>query len=180
MNDNYKTTPLYKWTRVCFWILLMIFLPTYFITRYRNEETRYGEDFRKLNTLWFIPTNRVSWESYIMTPKQVESYLSKNVSPKTILKDRSLPSVDPNGYYYIVFRLITDQPRVDCVHIKCYVEGANFPIDFDAYPGESWELMYPYRTAHEFKDCIVPVHIDPNKVVGIPRLSIQWTHMSRF
>jgi len=178
MGDNYKTHPLYKWTRVCFWILVLAFLPTYFITRYQNEEFRYGPDFRLLNTLWFIPTHRVTWESYLMSPEQVEVFLKNEISPQKILRDTSISSINANGHYYIVFRLKTDQPRVHSARIKCYVEGTKFPIDFEVYPGANWELLWGKRR-NEIKDYIVPVHIDPKKVALAPHLTVQWTHMYR-
>jgi len=186
MDPNYKTTPLYKWTRRCFWLLVLIFLPTYFITRYQNEEYRFGPDFRLRNTLWFIPTHRVTWESYLMTASQVQAFLTKEISPSKILKDRSLPSIDPNGDYYIVFRLKTNQHRVDGGQIKCYVEGAKFPLDLQVYPGPDHSpddyqnrgsSLHLYRG---FKDYIIPVHVDPNEIKWTPHLTIQWTSMYRF
>lgn len=176
MGDNYKATPLYIWVRRCFWLLFLVYLPSYCMTRYKNEETRFGPQFQILNTLWFIPTHRVTWESYLMTLDQVRTFLIKDISPKKILRNSF--SVDPNGNYYIVFRLKTNQHDIVCASIKCYVEGAQFPINFDVYPGENWEVLGPPKK-QGFKDYIVPVHIDPNKVKLVPRLSIQWTSMLR-
>lgn len=171
MDENYKSTSLYKWSRRCFWILLIFYLPTYVVTRYLNEDEYYNPTYRFLTAIIPVPAHRVKWEAYIMTSDQITAYLEKGISPKTIVKEKSISSIDQNGDYYILFRLNANDHHVDGGWIKCYVGGVKYPIEFEAYSGRN----------SQFKDYFVPVQVDPKKFKSHPpRIKVRWRCIWRY
>jgi len=162
MKEYHRTR---LWLRRLFWVLLLIYLPTYFITRFRNTDEKMQFEIRVLDSIFPIPTYKVKWETYVMTSAQINEYLTKNTSPKQI--SRNQVAQDPNGDYFLLFRFLTKNRRYYYGQVKFYVDGVDFPIEYMVNPGKK-----------EFKDYFIPIHVDPAKFKSAPNATVKWKVIS--